>query len=247
MPYFISDTELSKNKEFSLNPEEARHIIVSKRAQNKERIIVQDPNENRFLCEIVSINKKNLVLKALSPITPPKEPDIKITLCQAYISEQNLDFILAKATELGATEIAIFQAEFSPNNLKEKSEKKLTRWQKITAEAAKQSERIRPPKITIHKDLLTTLEYTNKIGKRIFLDTLKTASSASNNEIKQFALFVGPEGGFSEKERKLAKNTNNLQGVSLGERILKAETAAIAGLTLLQYNYGDLKTSNFMV
>ena len=237
MPYFLHNAPLSLDKPFLLEGDEAHHLTITKRARLGEVVIIQDPKHNRFSCEIVSINKKSSELLPKQRLTPPLEPVFRLTLCQALVSEQALDFIITKATELGVSKIYFFQADLSPHSIKGKEDKKLERWNKIALEAAKQSMRLLPPKIALTKDLADTLSSVESSEIRLFLDVSVQKKPNIENKAGSASLFVGPEGGWSNKERTLAATIPAFQ---LGPRILKAETAALTGIAILQHQLGDM-------
>ncbi|MEK7066425.1 MAG: 16S rRNA (uracil(1498)-N(3))-methyltransferase, partial [Patescibacteria group bacterium] len=179
----------------------------------------------------------------LEEITTQKEPVLKTYIFQALIKEQPLDNVLQKATELGATGIFLFNAERSLERFKEVA-KKLERWNKITLESAKQSDRISPLKIVYlpSEELLL-----NKISEieRVFIlepgakETFSTFKfNAQSNSIW---ILVGPEGGFSEKEVNTFSKLPNVTKINMGPRILRADTATIAAVSIIQSLFGDMK------
>ncbi len=247
MPYFLTNNQIKLDSEIKLEGDEFHHLTVSKRTKVGELIKIQDQSENRFTCEVLSINKKNAILKPINKLIPPPESPLSTTLCVAYVSENNLDIIITKSTELGVNNIVIFQGELSPSNLESKSSNKLSRWERIALEATKQCERIRPPKLTLSKNLEETLEITKDSDLRLLLDNKPSADIFPNTKIGSLSIFIGPEGGFSENERLLTSQTTNLKSLCLGPRILKTETACITGISLAQFTYGDLKNGHFVL
>lgn len=237
MPYFLHTVPLSLNKPFILEGDEAHHLIITKRARAGEIVTIQDPEHKRFSCKIVSISKKSCELLPQEKLTPPPEPKLRITIYQALTSEQALDFIITKATELGASKICFFQADLSPHSIKGKEEKKLERWNKIALEAAKQSMRLTPPKIMLAHTLSEALSNVPPHEVAFFLDINSGSTCTLPSKAETVSLFVGPEGGWSQAERTLSADLTTLQ---LGPRILKAETAALAGITILQHQLGDM-------
>lgn len=236
MPYFISETPLKVGQLFEVSGPEAHHLLLSKRAKVGEVVLIQDTKLNRFNCKLVKAGKKTAELEVLSKTDVPKESAPRITICQALISEQAIDTLLTKATELGAYEIVIFKADHSPNSLQPQKQE---RWQKISLESAKQSERLLPSKITIMNNLDEVLDYTNKTQNRLFLNPQNSSTSLTKTKPFETAVLIGPEGGWSDKEIQNSIN-KHLTQISLGSRILKAETASISALAILQATFGNL-------
>jgi 16S rRNA (uracil1498-N3)-methyltransferase len=241
MSYFISERKLIIGEIAEISGHEASHILLSRRTKVGDEIAIQDILDNRFRCLVESINKNRLSIKPLSLIVTPIEPSLQVILLQAMVSEQALDLILQKGTELGAGKIILFQAEFSPNS--HATDKKLERWRKICLEAAKQSDRLKPPTVEILRNLEEVIEFSQSLDKTLFLDVdekdsgFKDISVESNGHI---GIIIGPEGGFSDKELKQLRSNDFIVPIHLGPRILRAETAAIASLAIVQNLFGDV-------
>ncbi|MGK0290597.1 MAG: 16S rRNA (uracil1498-N3)-methyltransferase, partial [bacterium] len=190
------------------------------------------------LCSVIKIKKGKVTANVLQQIETPEESPLRIHLFQAFVKEKAFDFILQKSTELGVASIHILETKFSQKLPQAKLiEKKIQRWEKIAWEACKQSGRVKPPEIHIHKDWqnIPFEEYsypiyclhTKKTEEAVVWDTL------DSNDV---GLVIGPEGGFSENEV-----SDELKMVHLGKRILRADTASITGVSILQFLFGDLK------
>lgn len=225
MSYFQCDGVYETGKDFTLSGEVYSHIAQARRVKSGEKITVQDTTPTRFLATVVSVGKRELVLHidAVAPTPPP--PKHHITLIQALISEQNVDLILQKTTELGVSHIVLFHADHSPHALKEdRVLHKEKRWQKIITSACEQSGRTSPPLITVTTTLQEAL--THARGRNILL---QEGASRLQNVEGDATLIVGPEGGFSERELLLAQE-RGASLASLGPYTLRAETAAIVGV-----------------
>src|SRR5258708_49307 len=154
MAYFLSDKNLQTDQSFAVEGEEARHILLSHRVKKGERIKLQGPNNKRFLCEVTDARKDRLAVKVLQAVFVPAEPSLKLSLFQAKISENALDFILQKSTELGVSRIVLFNSANVATKLsKDQYDGKSERWNKILWEAAKQCERIGPPGLEFVSDM----------------------------------------------------------------------------------------------
>jgi 16S rRNA (uracil1498-N3)-methyltransferase len=175
------------------------------------------------------------------------EEEIQITLCQSIPKSEKMDAIIRHATELGVERIIPFFAERSvPRWTTEKSPQKQARWQKIAIEASRQCGRADIPEmgaITTLEDMLLFLrpgglklicwEEESALGIR---EVLRDARYA---EEKSFHLAIGPEGGFEKGEINRARQAGFLS-VSLGKRVLRVDTAAVAVLAILQYERGAI-------
>ena len=236
MSYFFSDKSLSANSIAELSGEEARHILLSRRMKTGQRFNLQDTQHRRFLAEVSVVDKKSLKVKILEQLAVPAEPAVKITLCLSVVSEAALDFILQKGTELGLSKLILFNSKNTATKLtSEVFEKKHGRWQKIVMEAAKQSDRGFWPEIEF-ADSLPKLQQFLANNVRIILTDIsgKTFNSALAAGETSVALIIGPEGGFTPEEIKEFKNLPKIETINLGPVLLRADTAALAGLALFR-------------
>ena len=163
----------------------------------------------------------------------------KMTLFQGMPKSDKLEFIIEKAVELGVSEIVPIMMEFSVVKIDEKKIiSKVERWQKIAEAAAKQSKRSVIPQIMMpmkYKDAveyaadntINLVPYENESGSKGTIELLKAIKPEDS-----VGIFIGPEGGFSEKEISLARE-KGMKTVSLGRRILRTETAALTALSLI--------------
>ena len=238
MSYFLFDKTIVIGSSFTLAGDEALHLISSRRIKAGEQVIIQDSDKKRFACTVSQINKRDLILVPDKEIETPTEPQLQITICQALVAEQALDIIIQKLTELGATRLIVFESTNSPASIKQKVESKLSRWNRISLEAAKQSDRTRPLRIEF---VPTIPEVIKSLGACPII-VLDKEGQIGTKEIKiknEVAVLVGPEGGLTEPELNLIKNSDLATSVRLGPRILRAETAALAITAVLQSQFGD--------
>lgn len=150
-----------------------------------------------------------------------------------------MDFAVQKSVELGVTQITPLQTERCVVQLKgDKSENKVRHWQKIAQHATEQSGRTVRPKVQEVEQLEAWVN--EQVGLKIFLDPFATQTLQQlQPDDGLVTLLAGPEGGFSEQEREIAKQAGFIP-VQLGPRILRTETAALAALTTVQVLWGDL-------
>ena len=220
-------------KEVQVSGEEARHLLLSHRLKRGKKIKLQGPDGQRYLAEVVAIDKGSLLARAVEQLIVPSEQKIKTSLFQSVVSEKALDFIFQKGTELGLSEIILFNSANTAAKLSDDIfKKKLERWNKILGEAAKQSERSKWPQLSFVKDLEGAIKLMTQ--EKVFLAGIdgKKFSSLAPNPLS-LALVIGPEGGFTTEELKKMQEVVNLQNIWLGNFVLRAETAALAGLAVL--------------
>ncbi|MDT8446709.1 MAG: RsmE family RNA methyltransferase [bacterium] len=235
MGYFLADLNLVLDQAFRLEGEEAAHLLQSRRIRADEELEIQDPTGQRFLCRVLARERRSLELLPQRPLTPPAEPEFKLYLHQAMVKEKALDFILQKATELGAAGIYLFESEHSQRLPEGRDrEKKEERWQKILWEACKQSGRQRPPELGLEE----TSPLVSSFSEPCFvLDPYHEGPLLKDLALEGAArMLLGPEGGFAQEELAGFQG----QYLKLGPRVLRADTAALAGLSLFGAYFGDL-------
>ncbi|MBI5139851.1 MAG: 16S rRNA (uracil(1498)-N(3))-methyltransferase [Candidatus Vogelbacteria bacterium] len=250
MSYFLSDKPLKVGEISNIEGEEAKHILLSRRMRSAmpdgrqgEKLKIQDINGKRFLCEFITASRESLDILALEEITSQKEPALKIYIFQSLIKEQPLDNILQKATELGATGIFIFSPERSLERFKE-MDKKLDRWNKISLEAAKQSDRISPLKISYLTHQEDVIKRMGELDQVFLLEPTSKETFATwelSSQVNSIGILVGPEGGFSTKEIETFSGLKKVIKISMGPRILRADTASIVAVAIIQSLWGDMK------
>jgi len=223
------------------------HLKNVLRCKIGENIDICDENANRYNSKIIEINENNVTCEIVKIDDKTTESPINVTIYQGVPKADKLELIIQKTTELGVNTIIPVQmarsvAKIEPKNL----EKKLERWNKIAAEASKQSGRQRIPLVgnvinfkniieNISKYDIVLLPYENEKSTSIKNAVLQ--ARVTNSDIKNIAVIIGPEGGFSEEEVKLLSELEKVCVVTLGPRILRTETAGIATLAMLLYEF----------
>jgi len=190
----------------------------------------------------LEVNGKKSSAAILSSHCKKMEALLDSELIQGLGRADHIDFSIQKCTELGVSHITLFNAEYSQIPLKPKQqEKRFAHWQAIAVKACEQSGRHKPPRIQFYQSLLDAIDDCDRQRKLLFDFNAPALPSylAKTTPDKQISLLVGPEGGLSKTEIELAK-AKEFNSVSLGPRVLRTETAAIAGLTIIQSYWGDL-------
>lgn len=226
-----------------IRDEEYHHLVNVLRANIGEQITVcfNDGNEN--ICEIINLSKNQAQLKVLKRQKNIAEADIDVTLFQAVPKGDKLDLIVQKSTELGVKEIVPFLSQFTQTK---SISGKTDRLKKIASEATKQCKRAVIPdirEVTTFPKVLEMLGQYDYILMPYELENsldIKTALDNTDNP-KKIAVIIGSEGGFCKEEVMQARETGaNI--VTLGNRILRAETAAISVISIIMYQFQQMKT-----
>lgn len=239
--FFISNNLIKDNKIF-LDGENANHIINSLRCKIGEEIEISSGDGYDYICKIEEINKNSVVTTIIDCFGNESEPKTKIKLYQGLPKSEKMELIIQKCVELGIDEIVPVNTDRTIVKLTGKEDKKIVRWNKISEAAAKQSRRGKIPVIQPILNFSDAIKQANKNSLNI-IPYEKEKSNTIKSIIKQFngnsiGIFIGPEGGFSEKEITLAVE-NNIIPITLGKRILRTETAGFITTAILLYELED--------
>lgn len=237
MSYFLFVGKLETGRHFDVIGEEVDHL-QARRVRPGEVCNFQDETGRRFACRVADVSKRRVTINPLRRISVPPEPQVNISLFQSVINEQAFDFILQKATELGAARITLFNAQRTGTKLaREKYEKKSSRWNKILWEAAKQCDRVKPPSLEYLESLEELIKASRNLDRLFVLDIAGSPIKDRLNYGQSFnscAILIGPEGGLTLPEIKKLKSLPTADFVSLGPFLLRAETAALAALSVIR-------------
>lgn len=214
---------------------DAKHISKSLRIREGETLTVCDGKGTDFLCAVKDVTKDRVDLEILSESESQSEPDISLTLCTCLLKGDKFEQVIKHGVELGVTS---FIPVLSENCVSRPDEKsiigKLCRWQKIALEAAGQSGRGALPKVMPVMTLEALGEKISQFDLTLFCYEAGGKPLGEtfweNDGAKNIAVITGPEGGFSEKEAEALEKAG-AKVVTLGKRILRAETAPLAAVT----------------
>jgi 16S rRNA (uracil1498-N3)-methyltransferase len=212
-----------------LRGDEARHLTRVLRVEAGQHFEISD-NTSVYLAEVMEARGERVVFRVESPVesTPPP---LGITLCAALIKFDKFEWIVEKATELGVERILPFEAARTEKGLFDASRKRSERWERIAREASQQSRRTTLPEMlpAVRFDMALRTE----AELRLFLEE-NTAPPLLRSVTGRgpAALLLGPEGGWTDREREAAAAAG-WKAVSLGPQVLRAETAAVAALAVL--------------
>ncbi|MFA5840439.1 MAG: 16S rRNA (uracil(1498)-N(3))-methyltransferase [Candidatus Margulisiibacteriota bacterium] len=228
-----------------ISGEDVHHIRDVLRMQLGEELELLDGNGKAYQVKIAEYNKNTIICQILSTKTIEDPTKVKITLAQCLPKADKMKLIIQKSSELGVWSIIPIRSERTIA----KSEKK-ERWQTIAKEAAQQCRLTYVPNITEVKSFKEILSEAKDYSLAIIpweneqeksLKSLISISPDSPSQISRFPdilILIGPEGGFSTNEIELAKHAGFIP-VSLGPRILRTETAGLAMLAMINYEFGQ--------
>lgn len=241
IPRIFQAGEYIQGSTIELNPDIFQHLIKVLRLKSGDSFILFNGKGSVFTGVISTVSKKSceVLLQSKQLYEPPL---FKMTLAQAIIKPDKMDLVLQKAVELGVTHIVPLISDYCDSKLSQTVlEKKWQHWQKIIVAACEQCGVNYLPELLpaqLFNDWIVSQKNTNAI----ILDPLaeKTFAELSKQilakQINQLLLAIGPEGGWSDVEINQAMQQDFIRA-SLGPRILRAETAAIASLAICQYQW----------
>ena len=221
------------NNIVTLKDDDVFHLSKVMRAKINDQIEVVDQNGKAYLAIVESVNP--LHISIVEPILKNNELPIEVILYFALAKSDKNEFVIQKATELGASKVVLFQGQRSVVKFsKDDFNKKLPRYMSIAKEASEQCHREKIPEILFISDLkeivpsdLNLFAYELDAG-----NTSSFTSALKENNYKSLSVIIGPEGGFSEKEADKLKELG-FKNISLGKRILRCETAAVYALSVI--------------
>ena len=222
-----------------LTSDEARHLREVLRLKPGDDVQVFDGAGREFRAVVSQARREFAELEIRDEIESPRpESPLQLTLAVALLKGEKFDLVVQKGTELGVNRFVPLTTRYADIRLRDETDasKRVTRWQRIALEAAKQCGRGVVPEITL------PVAFESVIGEGSCLLFSERDGQTLNTDLKTANLIaiVGSEGGWSDEELDQARAAG-VPIVTLGGRVLRAETAAIATAVLLQHLYGDLK------
>jgi 16S rRNA (uracil1498-N3)-methyltransferase len=225
-----------------LDGDQARYIGRVLRLRPGDNVRVFNGDDGEFDAHIQKVTKSSADLLVEAPVEVATESALKLHLVQGVSRGERMDFVVQKATELGVKRITPVFTEYGVVKLDDKrGAKRRDHWQGVAESACEQSGRIRPPLI----DAPIALNSWFGMGARetdtdlILRPGASTALTSIEAPVTKVCLLIGPEGGFSDQEYDDAELAG-FTAVSLGPRVLRTETAALAAVSVAQSLWGDL-------
>ncbi|MED7788591.1 16S rRNA (uracil(1498)-N(3))-methyltransferase [Francisella sp. 19X1-34] len=230
--------EISKNtKNLSISGEYYNYFKNVLRLKKNDLVeLFNNSDSIQYKTKILNINSKNIELEVTSSKEIKNENAYNINLYQSLIKNENFDLVIQKATELGVNNIYPIITEYTNHKFDKKGfDKKLERWNKIAISATEQCGRVFIP--NIHTPISLPEIDINMQDLNFILCPYSQTIKNLESQIKisdEFNIFIGPEGGFSESEMNNFRE-NNFSTINLGKRILKAETAPINIISIINF------------
>ena len=233
MNRFYHPDSISAHSQINLSEDASKHLVKSLRLKPSDKIILFNGDGYDYHGEVSDIDKKNVKIAVNEKKLNASEAEIDISILQSVTSRDKLDFIFQKNTELGIKNFYLINTERVNFKIpQDKTANRIEHLKKVIISACEQSGRSKIP--TIHETILSLNKLTNEDDHscKLILNpyTDYSLSNLRNNDLinkKSFQILIGPEGGFSEAEIKVAENAG-FKSLSLGKRVLRTETASLS-------------------
>lgn len=236
---YEGETSLAPGSTFKLSEDGFGHLCRVLRFKEGDAFVVFDGKGHEYNAKLLEVKKQALAL-CEDPICRDNESPLEIELGQVISRGDKMEFTIQKAVELGISKITPLYSSRCGVKLDEKrQERKIIQWQKIANSACEQCYRNVVPTVNKVMDLNTWCEDSNPEVLNLTLDPKAQIKIKDLNIKGKVRLLIGPEGGLSDDEIAKSKKAGFI-GVTLGPRILRTETAALAALCVLGAHFGDL-------
>jgi 16S rRNA (uracil1498-N3)-methyltransferase len=244
--FFVSEANI-QGSQVVLDQQQAHQIRNVLRLRPGDRVIVLD-DQGRQYDVVLTVTERNKATGRIVQKQPADtEPQVQITLYQSLLARDKFEWVLQKCTEIGVAKfVPVLTQRSLIRHQSRTSADRLNRWCRIITEAAEQCGRGLIPKLEPPVEFETAMSRLDAFDRCLVPTTQKQGTTVrealrhgSSALPETIALFVGPEGGFSEQELQLAQD-KGARAVSLGQRILRTETAAIVAASLILYELGDM-------
>jgi len=257
MHRFFVEPSLLQSPSITLPEQLAHQARDVLRLQIGEQLVLLDNSGDEVIAAVATSARAGVTAQVIERRPGKAEPPVRITLCQGMLKAARFEWILEKGVELGVTTFAPIFCRRSTAGLEEAGAAKTQRWQRIIQEAAEQCGRARLPALWPIRTLAQALsdippgtlsiipweEERDRTLHDVAAQYVPNENVAGNNVAAQFIaphaifIFIGPEGGFAPEEVQLARQCG-VQPITLGPRILRAETAALAAVANVMYEFG---------
>ncbi len=242
--FFVHDTGLSLQQTSSgsvhILPEKVAHQVRDVlHLHSGEQLVLLDNSGEEFVAEVTRTERKSVEVQIVERRAGKSESPVQIVLCQGLLKSARFEWILEKGTELGVSVFSPIFCRRSTSGLEDAGPAKIQRWQRIIQEATEQCGRSRLPGLLPIRPLKQALDEIPHDALPLIpweeehSQSLRDVLQAQKQQ-KTVFLFIGPEGGLTSEEIVLAQQ-HGVQSVTLGQRILRAETAALAAVANVMY------------
>lgn len=244
IPRIYISQPLSENTLLELDKATMHHLVTVMRMKVGRQFIIfngipVDAQYGEFTATLRHIDKKTAQIDVGKFSICLSESPLETHLGACLIKNDRMDWLLQKATELGVTTITPLMSEYTDNKIPaDRLDKKMDHWRKVLINACEQSGRVCIPDLQFPQPLQAWLSVVEADEKFVLHPYIKQ-SQLPVEKPRSIALLVGPEGGLSDAEVELAIEAR-FSGLTLGPRILRAETAPLVALSMLAYQFGDM-------
>ena len=224
-----------------IDGEQAHHILNVFRLKAGDEIVLFDGSGVECRGVIEKVQRSALDARIISRETVDREPQILVTLALSIPKSKKMNLVVQKCAELGLKTLIPIYTDRTVVRVKEKASAKTQKWQRIAEESSKQSGRNMVLEIAKPQKFSQVIAGNKDYDVRLLASTCGenlslSAALGKHPDAKRIIYIIGPEGGFTDEELKLAESSG-WQFVSLGKSILRVETAAIAAIAMILYEY----------
>ncbi|MGH8073342.1 MAG: 16S rRNA (uracil(1498)-N(3))-methyltransferase [Lysobacter sp.] len=235
------DLPLAPGVELALPEAPAAHLARVLRLGVGDECVLFNGDGSDYAARVLAVGKRELRVAVTAATPVERESPLRIVLLQGIARGEKMDLILQKATELGVTGLHPVTSQRSEVKLDEaRAAKRLAHWRNVVTAACEQSGRAVVPEVLAPAALQDALASLPVGGLRLLLDPEGAQSLGTLESINgPVLLAVGPEGGWSPRDHEQLQSAG-FQGLRLGPRVLRTETAGLAAIAALQSRFGDL-------
>ena len=224
--------------DMTLSAEESRHVKNVLRLTEGDEVTLFDGSGREYSAVVDHVARDAVHVHVVREAVSDREPGIRVTLLVGALKGDKTELAVQKATELGVMRIGVFSSRYCAAYM---NENKLERLRRVAREAAKQCLRATVPEVVYYETLEEALRAGEDCRHKLFACEFLSAGGEGLGVLQEsVCAVVGSEGGFSEEEYETARQLG-YTGISLGRRILRAETAAIALTSVIMYAAGELR------
>lgn len=238
--FFVDTADVQENTIYIRSKEDIKHISKVLRLKEGDKLEISDSFKWEYEAQIEFIEQDIIELSVLGKQEFEREPEVRVTLFQGIPKQAKMETIVQKCVELGVDRIIPVFMDRTVVTDKGNFNKKIDRWQKVSAEAVKQCRRGLIPEVSEPVKTAEMLEMMKSFDMILFPyesetgRTIKDSLRGLESKPASIAMVIGPEGGFSDKEADALKEIG-ADCVSLGKTILRTETAGMAALAMVMY------------
>lgn len=251
--FFVPPAVVAQPELIILPPDIAAQVRSVLRLRPGDVITLLDGTGSAYTVTLTEIGRASVVGQVTAHKQVATEPHTRIILYQGLLKAAKFEWVVQKGTEIGASAFVPVQCARTVAGLEDVSQSKLARWRAIATEAAEQSERGRVPEVHVPQRLADAFALETSGAVRLLAwEAAKTGDGHATTIARALRtadpsasvhLFIGPEGGFTPEEVAIARQ-HGVQIVTLGPRILRAETAALVALTLTLNALGEMENES---